>query len=715
MESKKTTELRGKKTSVRTKLAAAVAMLLVSTIMLTTTTYAWFVLSTVPEVKGMSTTVGSNGSLEIALLNDSTDTTAITSGVGDSSAADGDVVRANTHWGNIVDLSSDSYGLNAGNVKLYPAELNFAEGSQNKKLASIYSILKVPTYGTDGRVNTMNDNTVAGRYVNANFRGDHSYYGVRAIGTGTDADPTALAFQRAKNNFNSQITAAKNQALTSLNANAPGLITLAVKYNLDANSTFTSDELKPITDAASSLNLAADELKAAIQYAYEVYRIANKQTPADNPRLVTLETIEADANAVALKPYIENYNTLVATIATVKVPATGTGTGGAIVWADIRPSLMKLIDTMTLKFNDKDITKEEILGNLADFVKGARLSVSGGLYTDVANFTGPYTSSGFDFTVPIEQQGGVTAGTKVKDASLEIRMSVATSYGSEINALFGQLKPPAGDATALITDTYGYIVDLAVRCNAKTNLLLSAEAKNRVANDTATQGAGSTYTVNAGVTDEKDLKKVAQALRVVFVNNQDDGGYQILGVAGLTATGTPLATNDTGVYPLHMYTWETDANGGIKLKTTVTNDVITDMTADIAQCISVLVYLDGNYVDYAMGGVSGTLNLQFSSSTALTPMDYTFTTTNTTGLVISGDNTVVAGQNITLSATYNGQAASNVKWSVTSDNNCATINADSGELSATAAGTANVTATYTPAGAAKAVTATYTVTVTADN
>ena len=96
-------------------------------------------------------------------------------------------------------------------------------------------------------------------------------------------------------------------------------------------------------------------------------------------------------------------------------------------------------------------------------------------------------------------------------------------------------------------------------------------------------------------------------------------------------------------------------------------------------------------------------------------MEYTgYVTTNpaTAGLVITGDKTVVAGQNITLSATYNGQAASGVKWSVTSDNNCATINADSGELAATAAGTANVTATYTPAGAAQAVTATYTVTVT---
>ena len=119
---------------------------------------------------------------------------------------------------------------------------------------------------------------------------------------------------------------------------------------------------------------------------------------------------------------------------------------------------------------------------------------------------------------------------------------------------------------------------------------------------------------------------MAQALRVVFINNQSDGGYQILGVAGLTATGTTLTANENGSYQLHMYTWETDANGGIKLTGQKDDDVITDMQADVAQCISVLVYLDGNYVDYAMGGVSGTLNLQFSSSTTLTPMDYTFTT-----------------------------------------------------------------------------------------
>ena len=628
MESKKTTELRGKKTSVRTKLAAAVAMLLVSTIMLTTTTYAWFVLSTAPEVKGMSTTVGSNGSLEIALLNDSTDTTKITSGVGDSSSAPNkNVTDANITWGNIVDLSSDSYGLNADDMKLYPAALNFAAGSENKKLASIYSILKVPTYGVDGRVNTMNDNTVAGRYVNANFRGDPSYYGVRAIGTGTDADPTALAFQRAKNNFNSQITAAKNQALTSLNANAPGLITLAVKHMTDDAATYQASELTPITNAAESLKKSTEALEAAIQYAYEVYRISQGKNPSDNPRAVSLTEIAADTNVQALHTYIEKYNALVTKINGIVAPTTGTGDANAIVWNDIKDQISKLIDAENLKVGDQKLSKKWIIDNATDFLNGTVLSVSAGAYTDVANFSGTYTSALFNFNVKVPASlAGLDGELKVKNASIEIQMSVTTSYGSEINGLFGQLNPPEGDATALITDTYGYIVDLAVRCNAGTNLQLSAEALNRVADDTATQGAGSTYTVNADTTNAKDLNKVAQALRVVFINNQNDGGYQILGVAGLTATGTTLTANENGSYQLHMYTWETDANGGIKLTGQKDDDVITDMQADVAQCISVLVYLDGNYVDYAMGGVSGTLNLQFSSSTTLTPMDYTFTT-----------------------------------------------------------------------------------------
>ena len=55
--------------AIRRKLYSALAMLLVSSIMMVSSTYAWFVLSTASEVTGIQTQVGSNGALEIALLN----------------------------------------------------------------------------------------------------------------------------------------------------------------------------------------------------------------------------------------------------------------------------------------------------------------------------------------------------------------------------------------------------------------------------------------------------------------------------------------------------------------------------------------------------------------------------------------------------------------------------------------------------------------------
>ena len=53
---------------IRNKMMAAVSMLMVSSIMMVSSTYAWFTLSTAPEVKNISTTVAGNGSLEIALM-----------------------------------------------------------------------------------------------------------------------------------------------------------------------------------------------------------------------------------------------------------------------------------------------------------------------------------------------------------------------------------------------------------------------------------------------------------------------------------------------------------------------------------------------------------------------------------------------------------------------------------------------------------------------
>ena len=187
MESTKTKELRSRKNSVRSKLMAAVAMLLVSTILLSSTTYAWFVLSTAPEVKGMSTTVGANGSLEIALLNNETgaDTSLITTGASDSMAvANADVTRSNITWGNLVSLDNAAYGLSG--VTLYPARLNWDTSSNYTQLKSRNVMLSYPEYGIDGRVATLSD-TEAGVFEDPSFvvQDNNGGYGVRAVGSVT--------------------------------------------------------------------------------------------------------------------------------------------------------------------------------------------------------------------------------------------------------------------------------------------------------------------------------------------------------------------------------------------------------------------------------------------------------------------------------------------------------------------------------------------------
>ena len=147
MENKKTTELMSRKSTLKSKLMAAVSMLLVSAIMVSVTTYAWFILSTAPEVKGMSTTVGSNGALEMALRTEE-DINNITSSVGDSSAKQS-VVEANKTWGNLVDLTDTSYGLSG--ITMYPARLNW-DANNDKQLASRSRLLSYAQYGTDGRI-----------------------------------------------------------------------------------------------------------------------------------------------------------------------------------------------------------------------------------------------------------------------------------------------------------------------------------------------------------------------------------------------------------------------------------------------------------------------------------------------------------------------------------------------------------------------------------
>lgn len=140
-------EILEMKKGIKAKLMAATSLLLVSAILLSLTTYAWFILSTAPEVTEMQTTAGANGSLEIALQSGDT-VSDIKNRVGDSSAV-GSLKEANSTWGNVVDLSGNIYGLQG--LSLLPARLNMnADGTVSKS-----SPLIMPLFGQDGRISEL--------------------------------------------------------------------------------------------------------------------------------------------------------------------------------------------------------------------------------------------------------------------------------------------------------------------------------------------------------------------------------------------------------------------------------------------------------------------------------------------------------------------------------------------------------------------------------
>lgn len=190
---------------IRNKMVAAVSMLLVASIMMVSSTYAWFTLSTAPEVTGITTNVGANGNLEMMLLNKASfnsteENLGVESGVNDSMAL-GNVTEANLKWGNLVDLASQDYGLQS--IVMNPARLNIKEIKQ-ESAASSYTLesalLKAPTYTSDGRVLDVDKATLTSGYSDGTWKWDETApnaYGVRVIGTTSGVTERLTAYRAA--------------------------------------------------------------------------------------------------------------------------------------------------------------------------------------------------------------------------------------------------------------------------------------------------------------------------------------------------------------------------------------------------------------------------------------------------------------------------------------------------------------------------------------
>lgn len=154
--------------SLKAKLMATVAMLLTATVMLTSASFAWFTISTAPEVKGITAQVVTNENLEIAFAKG----TAVP-----DAAAVGDTTKGYT-WGNLVDVTTatsaqktdwEAFATGNTNITLRPAGLGTYTDADKTYTAGTNAAagnFYYPSYGTDGRVSQLTAMTTETPFTN---------------------------------------------------------------------------------------------------------------------------------------------------------------------------------------------------------------------------------------------------------------------------------------------------------------------------------------------------------------------------------------------------------------------------------------------------------------------------------------------------------------------------------------------------------------------
>lgn len=653
---------------IKGKLISALCMLLVAMIMVVSSTYAWFTLSTAPEITGISTTIGANGALEMALI------TKKVNGqwdIKDTAVGDAAIDVRNQYWGNLVDVSNSTfYGWDLMN--LYPSELNVAAGG---KIIDLTSPLKTPSYGADGRIESLEANTLFGSFKNGDFfkqsdtAGATEGYGVRAIGSISGMTKRQLSFRNNLSAAANYKGAAKNLASASLNTNGASLANIAIKKQTfqategNPTLTYTSTEIAPLLAIVNDL-VKAEGVIANIEASYIAYihaYIASKAGVPDANDEVIYAAIQSacdtadelyaaaaagkidvsDQGSVTLPAGVATaINALAATKATVN---TAKGqlealTGDAITWDQLSTPLNSLVNINAMTINDIPVSQvRDKMQDLINSVLGGKgmivtmvstSTASGGVYVDIADHCGDYTAS-----VKLQNisYGGLTV--EQMDATMKTKSGVTPAYLDALGSVFTgetSIAPEAGStANQPLSEYYGYVLDMAFRTNAsESNLHLEIDGADRIYSDNAqgasTQGNGSyvLFSVPAGTTDmgEAKVKTLMTAVRIVFYNT-DDGT-----VIAYAKLGTPTVVD--GGYKASIQLCAQDGTPLVDDASTTVDErtKLMALTANTPTTLSTLVYLDGNTV--TNGSVSATgltsvkmeMNIQFKSDANLVPM-----------------------------------------------------------------------------------------------
>lgn len=636
--------------NLRNKLFAAIAMLLVSSIMMVSSTYAWFTLSTAPEVQGITTTVGANGNLEIALSPQSGRGTDVQDGsVGVSGEA---WTVKNLTWGNLLDLSHTSYGL--ADLVLSPAQLVLSGNS----LPS--APLATPVYGNDGRIADLDDNTIIGGKTvvtgTENTLSDGysvgGVRGVRAVGTASSMSEQTLAKTKGMAAIKKGQEDAVRAASTSLSANGNALANMLVAHAMAGDT--DNNDYKDYVDELTALVTGLNNSSKAIGESIRGMLLAAASTIEDTTAFTSAKSVIENTASVEellgkteVASLVSSNATLtqlitawraINTQVTTAVGELPSASDDKVTWDEVSPVLVHLMNTANadaVLINGDSIDEvkkhKDDYAYLLELAKDLKITMGdgSGIYYDIAEIAGNINSS---MQAKIMYQGSEIP----VDASISTTALSPFMLDTLYTAANG-ITPAGGEAKAVIDVYYGYILDFMFRTNVSGSYLkLLTDGAQRIYSDATNQdtmGNGSTFTFEYNETPAEGEAKVTAAmvkglvesLRVVFF---DPDTNQVYGVAKATSTstGTNTTTNKTevvGYLQLCAVTVD-DETGYATAGNSNGSDKLCDLSQNTAKALSVMVMLDGNNITnnniLAEGNLTGALNLQFGSSAALAPM-----------------------------------------------------------------------------------------------
>ncbi len=651
--------------SIKGKLIAAVAMLLVGVFMVISSSYAWFTLSTAPELTGVYTSVGANGNLEMALVP-SGGMGSITSNVSDSGKP---LLDRNITWGNIVDLGDgNAYGLSQ--IQLMPARLNVLESTHDDYDYMLNGAgLSVPVYGADGRISGLAAATT-GIYNNGSWVAGNGK-GVTAIGTASGMSAQQTAWIQYKSNVSSTLAAAQAKADGTFEKYGTPLANVVITRALQGTGasfdiSFTGEMITALEEANADLATAAKWYVAA-KAAMILFNLDDTTWGNVVSAITAFDVTTLDSNAESitigtqsvpmddtLQAVINKYNKIKTTLAATKsawdtFKANNENDATNATWDQTRAILINtgfldyekiLVSGKTTddiqKMMGEDFSMDNIDPDLMNFgmafLQGGTVDFASGsgVHADFAEVVGEYDA---DITVTVTFNGSTVA--------VPVNLGTVVAEAGRINmyAALGTTLPPDNTnegSTKYITDFYGYMIDLAFRTNAKgSSLMLQTEPIGRIYETNgseATMGNGSTMTFTTTGVDTKQAKLLMTAVRIVFLDESKN--IVAIGLLEQDVNNGDYKISDNEITSsIYLYNFTIPANGGAitigtKIAATEGKTELMPLAQNTATQLSVLVYLDGDLVNNSMvsaesaASLVGSLNLQFSSSAELKPMDY---------------------------------------------------------------------------------------------